>query len=75
MAGETKEEQGLTREEVLEQERLRKEALLQVMSNMIGVLELEWVVDREREAQEVPEAGRAEGGDEAEDQGQGQTSI
>ena len=29
--GETKEEQGLTREEMIEQERLRKEALLQVM--------------------------------------------
>ena len=40
MAGETKEEQGLTREEVLEQERLRKEALLQVMSNMIVFVSL-----------------------------------
>ena len=29
--GETKEEQGLTREEMIEQEKLRKEALLQVM--------------------------------------------
>ena len=29
--GENKEEQGLTREEMIEQEKLRKEALLQVM--------------------------------------------
>ena len=29
--GEAKEEQGLTREEMIEQEKLRKEALLQVM--------------------------------------------
>ena len=45
MAGETKEEQGLTYEQALEQKRLRMEALQQVMFNMIGFRELEGVVD------------------------------
>ena len=38
--GETKEEQGLTREEMIEQEKLRKEALLQVMftAHLIDIL-------------------------------------
>ena len=35
--GEAKEEQGLTREEMIEQEKLRKEALLQVV--LTGLLE------------------------------------
>ena len=45
VAGETKEEQGLTYEQALEQKRLRMEALQQVMFNMIGFRELEGVVD------------------------------
>ena len=71
--GENKEEQGLTREEMIEQEKLRKEALLQVIFLIFSRcwdVEIVWL-DWERETQEVQEAGRGAGGGEAEDQGQG----
>ena len=38
--GENKDDQGLTREEILEQEKLRKETLLQVRLAVLGAFEL-----------------------------------